>query len=393
MKSIDVEKVRQDTPGCGSLIHLNNAGASLMAKPVTEAVIGHLRLEERIGGYEALEEAQDQIDDTYAAIAALIGADAAEIAILDSATRAWNLAFFAQSFSPGDRILTCEAEYASNYISFLQAADRQGVDITVVKSDVTGQISLTDLKNQIDKRVKLIAMTHVPTNGGLVNPAEEVGAVARQAGIPFLLDACQSAGQLPLNVGKIGCDMLSVTGRKFLRGPRGTGFLYVRQDRIASMDPPFIDLYGAQWSSRDRYTLRADARRFENYEQGIAAKIGLGVAVRYALELGIETIEVRLAKLARYLRSALSSIRGVELLDIGAHQCAIVTFRHPRIVPRELMLSLRQKSINIWTSNRRSTRIDMEERGLEDIVRLSVHYYNTENEIDRVADEIARAAA
>jgi cysteine desulfurase / selenocysteine lyase len=392
VKSIDVERVRQDTPGCGSLIHLNNAGSSLMARPVTEAVIGHLRLEERAGGYEALEMAQSQIDDTYEAIAALIGAKASEIAIVDSATRAWNLAFFAQSFSPGDRILTCEAEYASNYISFLQAAERQGVRITVVRSDESGQISLVDLENQIDDQVKLIAMTHVPTNGGLVNPAEDVGAIARRAGIPFLLDACQSAGQMPLDVDSIGCDMLSVTGRKFLRGPRGTGFLYVRQDRIAQMDPPFIDLYGAQWSSRDHYTLRADAKRFENYEQGFAAKIGLGVAVRYALELGIDAIETRLTELAQYLRAALSGIDGLELLDIGARQCAIVTFRHPRIVPRDLMLSLRPKGINIWTSNRRSTRIDMEERGLEDIVRLSVHYYNTEREIDRVVGEIARAA-
>lgn len=390
---IDVDKARADTPGCAHVVHLNHAGSSLPPRAVTDAVIDHLRLEEHIGGYEALEASQPLIDDVYAAAARLIGGAPDEIAVVDSATRAWNLAFFSMRFEPGDRILTCEAEYASNYISYLQVAERQGVRITAIRSDESGELSLDDLRDKIDDQVKLIAITHVPTNGGLVNPAEEVGAIARAAGIPFLLDACQSAGQMPLDVRGIGCDMLSFTGRKFLRGPRGTGVLYVRRDRIGAMDPPFIDLYGAQWSSRDGYTLRADAKRFENYEHAVAAKIGLGVAIRYALDLGLEAIEARLAALAAHLRDGLRAISGLELLDIGRKQCAIVTFRHPNIVPRDLMLSLRAKGINVWTSNRRSTRIDMERRQLEDIVRLSVHYYNTEAELDRVTEEIAKAAA
>jgi len=390
---IDINAVRRDTPGCEALVHFNNAGASLMPRPVAAAVTDHLALEERAGGYEALEQAQGKIDDCYAAIAELIGASPEEIAIVDSATRAWNLAFFSLRFRPGDRILTCEAEYASNYISYLQAAQRQGVEIVTIKSDEAGQLSIDDLRANIDDRVKLIAITHVPTNGGLVNPAREVGAVARAAGIPFLLDACQSAGQMPLDVGEIGCDMMSITGRKFLRGPRGTGFLYVRKDWIQRMDPPFIDLYGAQWSSMGAYVLRADAKRFENYEHNVGGKIGLGVAVRYALGLGLEEIEGRVTQLANSLRSQLAEIPGVELLDIGEHRCAIVTFRHPRIVPRQLMLGLRPKGINIWTSNRRSTRIDMEARNLEDIVRASVHYYNTEDEIARAVREIDAAIA
>ena len=262
----DVARARAETPGCTGVLHFNNAGAALIPAPVLAAQMEHLHLEAEAGGYEAEAAAKDKISNTYDAIARLLGCASREVALMENATVAWNMVFHAIKFAPGDRILTSEAEYASNYIAYLQMEQRTGAVVEAVPSDNTGQIDLAALDSMIDGRVKLISLTHVPTNGGLVNPAAEVGRRARAAAIPYLLDACQSAGQIDLDVDAIGCDMLTATGRKYLRGPRGTGFLYVRGEFLETLEPPFLDLRAATWTSPDRYVIRADAKRFENWE-------------------------------------------------------------------------------------------------------------------------------
>ena len=279
--TIDVARARADTPGTKNVVHFNNAGAGLMPQPVLDAQFRHLQLEADIGGYEAAALANDKRVRTYQAVAELLNADASEIALVENASVAWLQAFHAmlRQFRPGDKIITVEAEYASNYISYLQAARSHGVEIVVAPSGEDGAVDLAALGNLIDDRVRMISVTHVPTNGGLVNPAEEIGRIAREAGVYYLLDACQSCGQLELDVDRIGCDALSVTGRKYLRGPRGTGFLYVRKNRIESLEPLFLDLHAAQWTGRDSFEILPTAKRFENWEFNIAAVIGLGVAV------------------------------------------------------------------------------------------------------------------
>ena len=275
------------------ILHFNNAGAALMPQAVLHATIGHLQLEALIGGYEAAAQAQEAVEHVYDAAARLLRCQREEIAIVENATRAWDMAFYAIPFGPGDRILTAVAEYASNFIAFLQMARKTGAVVEVIPNEASGQLSIEALRRAIDARVKLIAITHVPTNGGLVNPAAAVGQVAREAGVWYLLDACQSIGQLPLDVEAIGCDLLSATGRKYLRGPRGTGLLYVRRAILDRLEPPFLDLHAAQWVTPERFEMRPDARRFENWETYYAGKIGLGVAIEYALQWGIEAIWAR----------------------------------------------------------------------------------------------------
>ncbi len=386
---IDVERARAETPGCEHVVHLNNAGSALMPQPVLDAVVGHLELEARIGGYEAHDANAEAIDRFYGATAELIGAAPEEIAFLSSATRAWDMAFYSFRFARGDRILTSVADYISNYLAFLQTAERTGAEIVTVPNDEQGQLSVDALRDAIDDRTKLIAVTHVPTNGGLVNPVAETGALAHEAGIPYLVDACQSAGQIPLDVDAIGCDALSATGRKFLRAPRGTGFLYVRSELLERLDPPLIDMRAADWVAPDRYELRRDGWRFEEWEQDYAGKVGLARAIDYALEWGVEAIWERVRELGERLRAQLDKLDGVTVRDVGAQRCAIVTFDLAGVPADQVMETLRGRGINVSVSATSSAVIESLERGLPDLLRASPHYYNTANELDRLVEAVA----
>lgn len=380
---IDVAAARADTPGCEHRLHLNNAGASLMPRPVIDTVVEHLELEARLGGYEAAEQARERVEDVYVSAARLVNATTREIALLENATRAWDAVFYALPFRDGDRIVTGRAEYCSNYLAYLQVARSTGAEIVVVGDDADGQLDVEQLRATIDRRTRLISLTHVPTSGGLVNPAVEVGRIARDAGVPFLLDACQSVGQMPIDVREIGCDFLSTTGRKFLRGPRGTGFLYVREAWLDRLHPPVVDTRAATWVARDRYELRPDARRFETWEVSYALQLGLGRAIDYALDLGLEAIWARVRALAGSLREELAGVPGVMVRDRGSVRCGIVTFTVEGVDAHEVRSALASHGVNVDVSEAVDTRLDFEARDLPPMVRASVHCFNTEEELER----------
>ena len=392
---IDLERMRADTPATARRAYLHNAGAALMPRPVIEAVKRHLDLEAEIGGYAAAAQEAGRLEGTYRSVARLINAAPEEIALAESATAAWQRAFYSQRFEPGDRILTAEAEYAANYVAFLQTARRTGAVIDVVPGDETGALDVAALERMVDRRVKLIAITWVPTNGGLRNPAAAVGRVARAHGIPYLLDACQAVGQMPVDVEAIGCDMLAATGRKFLRAPRGTGFLYIRHALIKRTEPATIDHAAAPWAGRDSYRLRDDARRFELWESNIAGRLGLGAAVDYALEIGLDAIGERCRALANRLRDGLRTIPGATVRDLGRDPSAIVSFTLEGQAARDVAARAGAENITIGASEPSSTRLDAEARGLPTLIRASPHYYNTEAEVDQLVglcDRLMRLA-
>lgn len=391
--AIEVDRARSETPGCAEVVHLDNAGSSLPPRAVLDAVVGHLELEGRIGGYAAHAANEEAIERFYPAVAKLLNASPDEVAFAPSATRAWDMVFYAFAFAPGDRILTSVADYISNYLAYLQVAQRTGAEIISVPNDEHGQIDVDAMRDLADERVKLVAVTHIPTNSGLVNPVAEVGKIARDAGIPYLVDACQSVGQLPVDVDAIGCDALSATGRKFLRGPRGTGFLYVRSSLLERLEPPFLDMRAADWVAPDSYELRKDGRRFEEWEQDYAGKVGLARAVDYALEWGVDDIWSRVHELGERLRGLLQGIDGVTVHDPGAIRCGIVTFAVDGISAQELKQALNAERINVTVSATSSAVIDSLERGLPDLVRASVHYFNTDDELHQAADIVRTVSA
>ncbi|MGW5724081.1 aminotransferase class V-fold PLP-dependent enzyme [Amycolatopsis sp. NPDC003865] len=385
--TFDVDRARRDTPGCAEVVHFNNAGSALPPSVVTDTVVEYLRHEALTGGYEAAAEASDRLAAVYASAARLVGGEPDDIALTDNATRSWQAVFYALPFQAGDRILTSRAEYASNAIAYLQVARRTGAVVEVVGDDESGQLDVEDLKRRVDGDVKLIAVSHVPTQGGLVNPAEEIGAVAEAAGIPFLLDACQSAGQLDLDVSRLKCDALSTTGRKYLRGPRGTGFLYVHPRLRERLEPAMLDLHSASWVSPTEYVVDPTAKRFEVWERDFAAVFGLGAAIDYALEWGLPAIETRVASLAATLRGRLAEA-GARVHDVGARKCGIVTFSVAGTPAAEIKARLAEANITTSVSSRTSAQYDFTARDLPDMVRASVHYYNTEDEIDLLVSKL-----
>lgn len=387
-----LQEVRAQTRGCHDVCHFNNAGASLMSAPVADRLHDWLRDEERRGGYEVAAERADELERFYGAAARLLNCAPEEVAYVENATRAWNMAFYGMRFAPGDRVLTARSEYGSNVIALLQQALRCGIVVEFMEDDASGAVDVAALARRLADRarpVRLIALTHIPTGNGLVNDAAGVGRVARAAGVPYLLDACQSLGQLPVDVAAIGCDMLSGTGRKFLRGPRGTGLLYVRRAFLDALDPPFLDQHAAELVSPSRYVLRDDARRFECWERYCAGQAALALAMDQACDLGLARIERRVRALAGYLRERLAALPGVEVTDGGRERCAIVTFRTTAMGAAAVKAALARRRVNVSVATGPGNLVWFQAHGLDAVVRASVHCYNTREEIDLLLHALA----
>ncbi|MFB0928233.1 MAG: aminotransferase class V-fold PLP-dependent enzyme [Acidimicrobiales bacterium] len=380
LSTAEVAQLRSNTPGADNVVHLNHAGSSLPTQATLDTQIHHLQREAMMGGYEAADEAADRSDQVYASIGSLIGADHNEIARFEQATAAWNAGFWSIPMKRGQRIITANAAYGANAVAFLRAVERRGVTIDVVGDDDSGHVDVDELARRVDSDVALIALTHVPTNGGLVNPAAAVGKIANNASIPYLLDACQSVGHLHLDVDEIGCDLLSGTGRKYLRGPRGTGFLYASEQMIERLIPDHPDHHGADWTTLTDYELKPSARRFESWEFSHGGWLGLGNAVDEALAIGTDRIEATIYERADSLRKRLRAA-GFTVWDLGARPCGIVTATGNGLDPSAAKTALQARNINISVTTPASTRFDATNRDLRDMMRISVHYTTTEAEI------------
>ncbi|AYJ48779.1 aminotransferase class V-fold PLP-dependent enzyme [Rhodococcus sp. P1Y] len=378
----DLDRVRRDTPAATATVFLDSAGSSLPPDPVVDTAVAHLRRESVVGGYRAANERMADLAAVKSSIARLVGAQASDIALSDSATRSWSDFFYSLPLAAGDRILLSEVEYASNAIAALQRAAAVGAVVEFVPSDPSGQIDLHALDEMLDDRVRIVSLVHAPTNGGLINPAREVAELAHRYGALVLLDACQSIGQIRVDVSELGVDALSATGRKWLRGPRGTGFLYLRPELAATLEPPALDLHSAQWVGEKEFQLAADVTRFEFWECDVAARLALGTAVDYLLDIGIDAVEDAVRERSEYLRTALRGVDGVTVHDLGARKSGIVSFTVDGMLPTDVRDALAEKDITVTVSHRRSTLKDMNRRGLDSVIRASPHYFVTFEQLD-----------
>jgi selenocysteine lyase/cysteine desulfurase len=390
----NVKQWRDDTPGCAKQIHFNNAGAGLMPRRVLDVMVGHLNREMNFGAYESADDAEEHVTSAYGDVAKVLGARPQNIAVVENSTVAFFQALSAFDFQRGDVIVTTRNDYISNQLAYLSLSRRYGVELRRAADLPSGGADPQSVRELLrDPRTRLLAVTWVPTNSGLMQPVAALGEIAEAAGVPYLVDGCQAVGQIPVDVAKLRCDFLSGTARKFLRGPRGIGFLYVSDRALQRGDfPLYIDMRGADWVSADSFAPAPDARRFENWEFAYSLVLGMGEAARYALEVGVERGGKRARELAASLRSKLSGLAGIRVLDRGEELAAIVTLEVAGWDATELSKLLRTRGINSAASLRAYAVIDMDEKGAASALRLSPHYYNTEEEIDRVVGELKAVA-
>ena len=389
-RTAQLARWRADTPGAEQSAHLNNAGAALPPRVVLEAMTTHLEREAMEGGYEAADAVAPAVQAAYDALAQLVGAAPRNIAIVTSATHAFALALSTIDFARGDVIVTSQDDYISNQLMYLSLGARLGVRVIRVSDAPEGGVDLDAMARAIRaERPRLVALSWIPTSGGLVQPAAQVGALCRAAGVPFLLDACQAVGQLPIDLNALGADYLAATGRKFLRGPRGIGFLAVSDAALARGDHPLLpDMRGARWTAADAFALVDDARRFEQWEFPLALVLGLGAAACYALGVGVPAAAERAHALAAQARTQLGDIPGVRALDRGARLSAISTFAVGGREARALMLALRARGVHTSAQSRSDALIALDRAGATSLLRVSPHYYNTPDEVARCAEEL-----
>lgn len=387
---INLDAVRADTPGCHRGVFLDSAGSSLPPVPVLDEVINHLHREAEVGGYRAADERADDLAAGYAVLASALGCQPDEVAFTDSATRSWLAVFDAIPLAAGDRILCTEAEYAGNAVPLLRRAEEVDATVEPIPSDAGGAVDVAALRDLLDERVRLVSLVHVPTNGGLVNPVSPVVDAAHSVGALVMLDACQSVGQVQL--AGLDADIITGTGRKWLRGPRGTGFLVVRRSVLSSLRPRQVDLHSGTWVGPATYELRDDAKVFELWESNIADRLGLIAAFRYALELGVDDIAAAVADRGEHLRKGLAEVPGVSVHDLGAQRCGLVTFSVAGVPATEVRDRLREKGITVTVSTVTSTQYDMTRRGLDSIVRASPHYFVSPAQLDEAVAAVAELA-
>ena len=387
---MNISQIRKDTPYCQDKLFVNSAGSSLSPKSVGKSIRKYLAKEAQIGGYKLAEKQEAKIEQFYSEIAKLINTQPLNIAFAHDATDAYLKALSAIPFEKGDSIITSQDDYSSNQIQFLSLKERFGITIERIKTLDNGDLDLSHFEYLVtNQRPKLVAITHVPTNSGLIQNVSAIGKICQQQSILFLVDACQSVGQLVVDVQKIQCDFLSATGRKFLRAPRGTGFLYV-SDRALKMNlsPLFIDGGGAKWISKNEYEVLKTAKRFQTWEKPYALIKGLTQAVKYANKIGMANIEVYNQKLMKKLRANLAAIPTVKVFDKGTHKCNLLTFRKEGKSQANIEKVFNQHRVYFGFSTKEWGVIDYGKKGVDWTVRISPHYFNTLSEMDQLAEII-----
>lgn len=389
---MDIQALRGATPGCAQVAHFNHSGASLPTAATLSAVKEQLDAEATRGPIECAAAANEKVEALRAHTAQLVNATPQEIAFTDSGATSWGLAFAAlPPLQAGDRVLVGRHEWGGNLATLHVAAQRAGATVEVIDCEEDGSVSTRALASRLDRRVRLVALTWLPANGGLVNPAAEIGRLCRAAGVPFFIDAGQALGQIAVDVQTLGCDVLVGAGRKHLRGPRGTGLLYVRRSFLPTLQPAWLDVLSAPWGP-DGPVLRDDARRFEKGESSLALLLGLAVAVKATLGLGLPAIQARIGELASSLRAQLGQVRGVQVLDLGRVHSGIVSFNVTGRDAAEVRQRLAARGINVAANARAYTPLDMVARGLESVVRASLSYLNTEDELTRLVQVVEELA-
>lgn len=385
---LDIEKLRRETPGAKYVTHFDNAGAALPCHDTVQVVTNYINKEARTGGYAMQFANEASFQKFYSNAAQLINCRPDEISLTIGASDAQAKILYSFPFKRGDVVVTTEIEYSNNFMNLLNLKKQKGIKIRVIKNEKDCSFDLEKFENAIDDKVKLIAATHIPTSSGQIAPVEAIGKIAKKYKIPYLLDACQSIGHCPVDVQKIGCDFATATSRKYLRGPRGLGFLFVKKSAMQMLTPPTVESWFATWQSKTAYEVERTNKMFEGFEKPYSNIVGLATAIDYQNQLGIEATWERIQMLSKLLRLKLNSLKSVKIVDPKVNLSGIVTFVKKGVDCEKIHQNLAAQKINVSVTRPFSSLIDMKKRKLNEAIRASVHYYNTKEEIDKLVEAI-----
>jgi len=380
--TLNFKDIRGEIAGLENRLYFDNAGASF-PPPVVNAVIkDHLDLEARVGGYVAQEQKAFELEAVYDSLACLLGGKASNYALTSGAVDAWNRAFYSVTLTAKDNVVITYNEYCSNYIALLHRSQSIGFEIRVAGVDGDGVLDLPAMETLIDANTKLVTASTISSSSGQILDVAAVGALCLKHDVLFLLDACQAIGQVPVDVDEIGCDMMAGTSRKYLRGPRGVGFLYVSDKALKRLTPTMMSNMSAVWSGLETIDVREDARLFEAWERSVALQLGFGAALKYLINLGPEALMAQSCRMAALLREKLTRRNDITVQDQEGPRGAIVTFTKQGEDPEDTKARLAKNNIVVQVGSVVHTRLDLEERGLNSIVRVSTQYYTSEADLD-----------
>lgn len=374
--------------------YFNQAAGGLMPDRVLQAVTDYMQREQALGSYVAAQQAQPQLQQLYAQLAALLHCQPTDIALTTGNTHGWCAVVGALPLQAGDRVLVTPGEWGGNYAMLLQLQARTGCVVETMPCTADGHIDLAALEAGLDARVQLIALTWVPANGSTVYDAQALGQLCARHGIPYIIDAAQALGHIPVDVQALQCDVLTAPGRKWLCGPRGTGLVYLKPGFAARLQPMTVDHVSCPITPTGP-VLRQDARMLEQSESSVALKLGLLAALDTAQAEGWAQRFAAIAERARQLRSALADVPGLSLHSLAAApaDCGIVPFTLQGHTPAQVQQALLQCHIQVAASGMGFTPLDMQARGLSAVVRASVSAHTTDADIQALVQALQTLSA
>lgn len=370
----------------GNYVYVNSAAASPPPRQVVDTSIDYLQKTASLGPYlpSFREEVYQKIEETREKAAKFIGAKTSEMAFVKNGTEGINFIANGLTWNKGDEIILADIEFHSNYTPWLKLRDKKKVHLKIIKTDFSGVIDVNLIEQEISNRTKLITVSHLSNASGALQHIEKICEIAKKRDVLTLINASQTLGLIPINVQELDCDFLTGCGRKWLRGPEGSGILYIRESLVESIEPTIIGWGGTTWDfETNEYYYLSTARRVEAGCPIVPSILGLGAAIDYAQNIGIEEIVTKVEALTRYSFQQLSVIEGIAIYGPKniENRLAIIPFNVEGLHPDEITNYLEKNNIIIESGTFMANML-LQHYGINKMVRISPHYFNTKVEID-----------
>lgn len=397
----DIEKIRNDFPVLSQtvngkpLVYLDNAASSQVPQVVIDRGTKYLR-EEHSNVHRGVHYLSQTATTAYEAarekVKRFINAkESAECIFVRGCTEGVNLVAYSYGkafIGEGDEILISQMEHHSNIIPWQVVAEERGAKIRVIPMNKRGELIIDEYENLLNERTKIVAVAHVSNSLGTVNPVKEMIATAHKFGVPVLVDGAQSVPHFPVDVQDLDCDFFAFSGHK-MYAPTGSGVVYGKREWLDKMPPYQTGGSMIRSVSFEKTTYAPLPAKFEAGTPAIAANIGLGAAIDYINSIGFEAAAAYEHELLEYATKRLSDIPGVRLIGTAANKASVLSFEIEGVHPHDIGTILDQEGIAVRAGHHCAQPV-MQFFDVPATARASFAFYNTREEVDKLADAVQR---